>query len=323
MMHKHVRILLSLSTCMYFKIDFANTEFINACQNGAQARIEFHIIDDAGSPVSDATVNSFFDMLDRSKGKRIIGNTNTNGIFIAEAGTGGEIEVEVSKKQYYQSKTKICLINMGHEHNVLKGKWQPWGMLNTIKLLPIKKPTAIVTSIPTWKYTNVTNKWIGFDLVKHDFVSPYGQGKVSDIEVFYNWNGVWDEKYNGLSIQLRFPTKFSGGYYVNKILESAYVGVYTANSNATYQTNFLFSERAIRNKRGHIERWERNLFDNSKVLVVRSRCVLNDDGTLQSAHYFQLSHIQFACGENGVAIKLLTIYNPTPNDTNLEPANMP
>ncbi len=160
----------------------------------------------------------------------------------------------------------------------------------------MKKPTATITSTPTWKYTNATNKWVGFDLVKHDFVSPYGQGKISDIEVFYDWNGVWDEKYDGLSIQIRFPAKFSGGYYMEKIPESEYIGVYTANSNATYQTEFSFSERAIRNKRGRIESWKRNLFDDSKVVIVRSRCVLNDDGTLKAAHYFQLSHIRFAYG---------------------------
>lgn len=322
-MCKYIRPLLVFLICMCFKVNFANTDFINACQKGARARIEFHIIDDEGSPVSNATVNAFFDMMDRSKGKRIIGNTNTNGVFIAEATTGGEIEIEVSKQQYYPSKATVCLINMGNEHKVLMGKWQPWGMMKMIRLLPVKKPIATITSTPTWKYTNVTNKWVGFDLVKHDFVSPYGQGKVSDVEVFYDWNGVWDEKCDGLEIQIRFPTKFSGGYYMAKIPESEYVGVYTAHSNAIYQTEFSFFERAIRNRRGRIERWERNLFDDSKVLVVRSRCILNDDGTLKSAHYFQLSHIQFACGENGVALKLLTIYNPTPNDTNLEPANMP
>ena len=55
------------------------------------------------------------------------------------------------------------------------------------------------------------------------------------------------------------------------------------------------------------------------VLVVRSRCKLNEDGTLKSAHYFQLGEIRFSGDERGAALKFLSIFNPTPNDTNLEP----
>ena len=74
-----------------------------------------------------------------------------------------------------------------------------------------------------------------------------------------------------------------------------------------------------RNKRGFPAKYERDLFDSSKVLVVRSRCKLNDDGTLKSAHYFQLNYIDFSAHEKGAALKFLSTYNPTPNDTNLEP----
>ncbi len=123
MVVKFVRSITIIILSLCAQLLLAQSEFENACQKGARARIEFHIIDDEGSPVSNATVNTFFDMIDRSKGKRIIGNTNTNGVFVAEATTGGEIEIEVSKKQYYPSKAAVCLINMGNEHKVIKGKW--------------------------------------------------------------------------------------------------------------------------------------------------------------------------------------------------------
>lgn len=69
----------------------------------------------------------------------------------------------------------------------------------------------------------------------------------------------------------------------------------------------------------NVTSWDRQFFDASKVLVVRSRCKFNKDGTLKAVNYFQLSDIRYACDEHGAALMFLSIYNPTPNDTNLEP----
>ena len=119
---------------------------------------------------------------------------------------------------------------------------------------------------------------------------------------------------------MRFKEKYAGGYYAVKTPGSEYVGIYHANTNADYKTEFSYSERVIgRDKRGNVTGYDRHSFDPSKVLVVRSRCELNEDGTLKSANYFQLCYIQFAGGKRGAALKFLSIYNPTPNDTNLEP----
>jgi hypothetical protein len=295
--------------------------FENACHNGADARIEFHIVNDVGRPVSLARVNVFFDMMDRSKGRRIIGDTDTNGVFVAEARTGGILEIEVSREGHYRSTDLISFINMGHEHEVKSGKWQPWGMVRQITLLPVKKPVAQIAGIPDWKWTKAINKWVGFDLMKYDFVEPYGGGSDSDMEIMFEWDGAWRQKYyNGMSLSLRFPQKFSGGYYADKTPGSEYGGIYHANTNGNYKADFTFSDKvATRDKRGNVTSWDRHFFDASKVLVVRSRCKFNVDGTLKAVNYFQLSDIQYACDEHGAALKFLSIYNPTPNDTNLEP----
>lgn len=209
---------------------------------------------------------------------------------------------------------------MGREHDVSCGKWHPWGWKERIVLLPIKNPVARRIPAQGWKDTHELNKWIGFDCERYDFVAPFGSGKVPDMEVFFEWNGVWDSGYSGMALKLRFPAKFSGGYYADKTPGSDYVGVYGADANGRFQSEFSFSERVgSRDRRGRVTRWERRLFDPSKVLVVRSRCKLNEDGTLKSAHYFQLGNIRFSGDERGAALKFFSIYNPTPNDTNLEP----
>lgn len=302
---------------------FASTTFQEAYQKGAFAKIEFQVVDDEARPVRDAKVNVFFDMADRSKGRREVVTTGTNGVCVVEGKTKGVLEIEVSREGYYRSIDLISFIDIGHEHEVDNGKWQPWGMVRQITLLPVKNPAARIASTPDWKWTKEINKWIGFDLAKYDFVKPLGSGENSDMEVMFEWDGAWRQKeYNGMALNIRFPVKFAGGYYAEKTPGSEYIGIYQANTNGNYKANFTYSEWvSSRDKKGYAASYERHLFDDSKTLVVRSRCTLNEDGTLKTAHYFQLHGIKFSGdSKKGVALKFLSIYNPTPNDTNLEPA---
>lgn len=305
---------------MAFSLFGANS-FEEACHNGAYARVVFRVLNDVGSPVVGAKVNVFFDMADRGEGRRVIGIADTNGVCVVEGKTVGVLKIEVSCEGYYRTNDKLCFITMGHEHEVKHGKWQPWGLVKKITLLPVKNPVAQIAGTPDWKWTKEINKWIGFDLIKYDFVEPYGTGKESDMEIMFEWNGAWRQKdYNGMSLRLRFPQKFAGGYYADKTLGSEYHGVYHANTNGNYKAEFTFSDKvATRDKRGNVTSWDRQFFDASKVLVVRSRCKFNEDGTLKTVNYFQLGDIQYACDEHGAALMFLSIYNPTPNDTNLEP----
>lgn len=125
-------ILIAFAQPVYAILGLGMTPFQKACRDGADAKVAFHIVDDKGAPVTNATVNIFFDMIDRSKGRRVIGNTDTNGVFIAEAKTGGVLEIEVTGENYYKTIDKMCFIAMGNEYEVHDGKWQPWGMRKTL-----------------------------------------------------------------------------------------------------------------------------------------------------------------------------------------------
>lgn len=60
-------------------------------------------------------------------------------------------------------------------------------------------------------------------------------------------------------------------------------------------------------------------FDKDNCWVVRSRCQVDDEGSLVSAHYSVINNIAFGCDKGGVACICVTgAFNPTPNDTNLE-----
>ena len=56
-----------------------------------------------------------------------------------------------------------------------------------------------------------------------DFIKPYGKGEIADMEVMFEWDGLWRQKdYNGMTVKIRFLEKFSGGYYDNKVVGSEY-----------------------------------------------------------------------------------------------------
>ena len=76
---------------------FGTTTFQEAYSKGAKAKIEFRVVDDTGCPVKGAVVNVFFDMADRSKGRRVIEQTDTNGVCIAEERTKGVLPMRANR----------------------------------------------------------------------------------------------------------------------------------------------------------------------------------------------------------------------------------
>ncbi len=292
---------------------------IYASSRSADAKVEFHVVDDQGSPVHDAKVEVIFDMLGLGKDTRISTNTDTNGICFATGQTAGILKIRVSKDGYYRTDDEIRLIAMGKKNDIKWGKWQPWGMEKTIILAKIRNPIAQSVAGWGWRTTKVYNKWIGFDILNYDYVYPYGKGQKVDFEIFFDWNGKLFPQYDGMTKLIRFPGKYSGAYWNEKINGSNIPGIYKADSNAVYRAEFKFFENAKKNRKGKIIGWEKKEFDNGKVLVGRSRCKVDEMGRLKDAVYFQIVNLEFACDEEGVALRCTAYYNPTPNDTNIEP----
>ena len=298
----------------------APSTFHEAYQKGAEARVEFKIIDDIGQPVAGAKVNVFFDMADLSKAREVIGTTDTNGVCFVEEKTKGVLAIEVSRDGYYRSTDRISFITKGHHHEVKGGRWQPWGMQKEIVLRPVRSPNAIRLNLSDWRRTKVLNEWIGFDLEAGDYVAPAGKGKIVDLEVKFDWDGMYATKHNGMAVSLRFNDKFAGGYYEKRCGYSAFTGVYAANPGQTYSQYFHYYRRPIRDAKGMIIGVDGSGFDQTLALIVRSRCRVDENGKLVSARYFQIEDFEFSCTSDGKASLIFNlIYNPTPNDTNLEP----
>ena len=155
-----------------------------ALTKGAQTKIELHIQDDDGTPVPDAKIKAYLGMNFRPLGTWINGTTDTNGVFVLVGKTcGDEIEVFVAKDGYYGSHVVYCYAKMGEERDVKDGKWQPYGAAEKIGLRKIKNPIRLVSNVESMAYDfsiTVTNVAVGFDMMKNDWVAPYGAGDTSD-----------------------------------------------------------------------------------------------------------------------------------------------
>lgn len=297
-----------------------STAFDKALRNGAEARVVVSVVDDDGHPVSNATVKAFFEMGLSDGSKSYEKETDGDGIVVLEGNVSRSIHFRVEKVGYYKSRDKVCLIEMGHEYEVRDGKWQPWGMKRLIFLRPKGTPRAMAPRLQGWRQTNVINKWIGFDVAVGDYVKPQGIGEVADFEVRFEWDGAWrNREYSGMSFEIRFVEKFAGGYYAKKCLQSEYPGVYVAKEMNDLVRDMKFYEKAIRDGQGCAIRWDESMFGENAVFVGRSRCSTREDGSLKEAMYFQFSDLRFACGQEGASFRMKAVYNPMPNDTNLEP----
>ncbi len=286
----------------------------------ATASLVFHVSDDRGAPVENAKVEVFFDML-YEPSETVSVNTDSNGVCRAKGKTVGMMKFRVLKEDYYSTHGEIILIAAGQEHEKRKGKWQPWDMEQKVVLAKIRNPIAEQTpqTLNNWRNAPNTNAWMGFDVRVNDFVSPWGKGEIADFEVRYEWNGKMFNDFDGMTTTLRFPDKDGGGYWFDRFPDSDLRGTYSADPDAKYIQEFVFYTKFERDSKGRKIKRVKREFPSDKNLVCRSRCKYDENGILKEASYFQILKIQFTPSTKGVGIRCYVAYNPTPNDTNIEP----
>jgi hypothetical protein len=290
-----------------------DSSYREARKSGALAKIKIHIVDDLGHNVSNADVSVFFGMNFRPKGHYLKGVTDTNGMYIAEGKTcGDEIIIDTRKKGFYNSVKKLCFAKIGAEHKVEDHKWLPFNEPEKITLRKIEKPITLiaVNKLIDVAYTNV---WLGFDMEKKDFVKPFGCGNNRDFEIKVEWDGLpaWESK--SCSVKIRIEGDGCGGYYVKNVSESSFPYTYRAEPNCSYAERMV----CIVDRNG--DPYTTKIpFVKDSSFVTRTRCQM-DKGKIKAANYGSIRHLEIGPSRRGVALlRLSYIFNPTPNDTNLE-----
>lgn len=289
-------------------------EIEHAMAYGADAKICLKVCDDAGALVTNASVCAVFDML--PKPHSVYGKTDTNGGCVVKGKTNGnKVRFLVGKEGYYGSQKEFSYIPMHAEHDVVDGKWQPYGADEVIVLRKMRSPRQM-TKMDKWINVPRTNTWIGVDLLKGDFTEPFGAGDNADVEIRVEWDGLppWESVY--CRADMRFVGQFSGGYYVDNVCDSKHPYPYMADKSSG------FAEREIRivNRNGVRPNLSstRVPFRQASSLVFRTRCVVDENGNVKSASYGRIHGFDIGPSKGFAAMRIFCAFNPTPNDTNLE-----
>jgi hypothetical protein len=314
-MKKNVALIMVLLTVVMSALAHKkDPEYLKARRYGGDLRMIVSAVDDCGNAVPDAVVKVLMGMNFRENAYYVTGFTDTNGLFIVEGKTtGNEVEIEIVKDGYYRGHDKLCLISMGNEFEVKNGRWQPWGMKVNVPMRSVINPIPLVKK-KGGVVVPAADAWIGFDMKRGDWVGYGCKGEVPDFEVKLQWDGKPVVSSEFAILELRFVGDGAGFYMTNTTSKSAFSGIYNAATNEMYKKEFVSSTTR---KNGAVSTEE---IPSGKLMVVRSRCKLDDKGNVVAANYGFIRAMIIEGGYDGKASAFMNYrFNPTPNDTNLEP----
>jgi len=273
-------------------------------------------VDQDGQAVSNATVMSGVSLDGNPETTtQMNGKTDTNGCFVVDGKSNGELGCYCKKIGFYDTCETIRLEQFPGAF-VSGGRWQPYGATNTVVLKRKVNPVAMYC-----KTVNVAlpikGQDFGFDCKVGDLVKPYGSGSEPDFilnySLVYDTNSVWNAT-NHLYISFTPPN----GAIVLKADESSQMRtVYAAPENG-YGRQIVFYYKGETKLRR-----EKKEFLADEYIVFKSRTEHAANGCETNMHFGKIISRGFWYGENlkdgvGGGVVFSYFWNPTPNDRNLE-----
>ena len=151
------------------------------------AKYTLKVIDQMKEPVSGANASISF-MKPKSTGwggqtYYVEGSTDSDGIYIGSGETEQYGVYGASKSGFYDTSYTY------HGLKTVSGiigfrRWQPWNPTLEVVLKAIKSPIAMYAYNASTSSISVPklNEFIGYDLIKRDWVVPYGKGLTADFK---------------------------------------------------------------------------------------------------------------------------------------------
>ena len=298
------------------------------------AQMTFQVIDDFGSVVTGAPViaSTFLrwvpggelghDEYDQAKGV-----TDTNGLVVLKLPSKtGNVRYSVSGVFDRMNKMEfgdtVYYVDRGGSlrfTNQVAGKWQPWNSTVEIQIKKVLNPIPMYARF--FEYGRLVipahNTPLGFDLMKSDWLPPYGNGKTSDF-IFRLDCQLGEQttdriQYFDAALSLSFPNDGDGIQEVVLPLLAGSVLHLPRYAPATgYASNLV--QRAFEHK--DASRYER---DEKQNFIYRVRTKKDEKGQIIGALYGKISGpVSFGVYGSGAKLKFRYYLNPTPNDRNLE-----
>lgn len=167
------------------------------------AKFSVIVVDDNGNPVGSAKVGVGFER--NFNARDSIGHqqeSDSNGKATFSDSTSGYVTYGAKKEGYYNSYYSYTFTKVN------TFRWIPWNPELTVVLRKIKNPVPMYARRAKIKIP-VVGKDVGFDLIKYDWVTPYGKGIHSDFIFNLSRNfTAWDEQDCELNIKV--SNKYDG-----------------------------------------------------------------------------------------------------------------
>jgi len=166
------------------------------------AKVTVTVVDEDGNPIDAALVKIRFQggTLDKDA---VTGLTDNKGVFsVSGFSADGVVGGGVRKTGYYKS-----ALHHDFHRNIL-GMWQPWDKEIKVVLRPKINPVPMYVG-NKWVQIPAIDKEIGFDLMKFDWVTPYGQGTTADF-IFLVTRRFKDMNDFDATLTMRFSNPYDG-----------------------------------------------------------------------------------------------------------------
>ena len=146
-----------------------------ACADrGPVAKVTIRVVDEDNKGVNGALVKvGFLSNLEKNKEWVVEGTANSEGKFTAEAKTNGLVGAVITKDGYYESTADIPFTKKEGS------RWLPWNVEVIVVLRRIGDPVPMYARNAQIQIPQ-REKNFGFDLIRYDWVMPYGKGKNAD-----------------------------------------------------------------------------------------------------------------------------------------------
>jgi hypothetical protein len=277
-------------------------------ETGADAKVTLHVVDQEGHDVTNADVNIHFSCNNR-RSEPIMGKTDNKGCFTAEDRLTREIIYIVTKEGYYRTRTIFWLMQRDIR-SFENGRWIPWNPTLQVTLKEIRKPVSMFVKRVETKLPKDVHS-MGFDFLVGDWVSPHGKGMTADMLYVYE-EDLADKDNINLKLNLAFPGSGNGCYMKKKEEFSTLMSDHEARLD-NYSTNII--SRVYKKNGSYV--FEDQITETD-YLVYRVRSSCDEKGNVVSAHYGKIYGPLEAPRDLARRFKVMSYFNPTPNDRNLE-----
>ena len=311
-MKRKIIIFLSI-VAVLFGIYCVGIYIINNVFHAYHGKITLKVVDNDGHIVTNANVAVYFaNQLFRNR-EYYKGVTDKDGCFTAKGMSQGDIIYKITKKGYYTTSDSYWFTKEGTtERDKLRPwmvKYTPWNPTLEVVLKEIRNPIPMYYKRIS-KTVPLLNTEIGFDLLKGDWVIPYGVGEANDLIFIVSgyYNGLFDrESYMNVS--------FAHGGGIKQLNLEDYSGhksVYMAPLDG-YSTNYFFRKIIVQ---------EASQRENSNPREdIYFICEIKKLHNKSEKTFYGLIRSDFTCdyrNKKDIGVYFNYYFNPTPNDRNLE-----